>query len=133
MPQTVVYFYREADGKSPVLDWLAELRLSNSKGFAHCLAKLRLLRMSGFELRRPAADYLRDGIYELRAKQGTIQYRMLYFFHGRNIAVVAHGLTKEKAISPADMDRAILRRKHYEKDPAKHRSPESPEEFGSTA
>ena len=38
----------------------------------------------GHELRRPEADFLRDGIYEL-----------LYFFHGQNVAVLAHGLTKE--------------------------------------
>ncbi|MEH1871881.1 type II toxin-antitoxin system RelE/ParE family toxin [Nostoc sp.] len=34
----------------------------------------------GFELRRPAADLLRDGIYELRAKHVRVQYRILYFF-----------------------------------------------------
>jgi hypothetical protein len=34
-------------------------------------------------LRRPHADYLEDGIYELRWRNGTVQYRILYFFHGR--------------------------------------------------
>jgi hypothetical protein len=28
------------------------------------------------------ADYLRDGIYELRPTFGGIHYRILYFFHG---------------------------------------------------
>ena len=79
MPQTAVYFYRDAEDDSPVLDWFSELRRSNRKAFAHCLAKLRLLQATGHALRRPAADYLRDGIYELRAKQGTVQYRAGHF------------------------------------------------------
>jgi phage-related protein len=115
------------------------LCLSGSERFAQnvlrhlpiCLAKLRLLRIFGHELRRPAADYLRDGIYELRAKHGTVQYRMLYFFHGRNVAVIAHCLTKEKAVPPDDIDRTITRRSRYEKDPARHRCPQTVEDLGA--
>ena len=51
------------------------------------------LREMGHELRRPEADFLRDGIHELRLSFQMVQYRMLYFFfQGR--AVVTHGLTK---------------------------------------
>jgi hypothetical protein len=39
------------------------------------------------ELRRPEADYLQDGIYELRVGFQHVNYRMLYFFY-KNIAVV---------------------------------------------
>jgi phage-related protein len=49
----------------------------------------------GFELRRPAADFLRDGIYELRAKHVRVQYRILYFFHGQNVVILAHAIIKE--------------------------------------
>ncbi|HEY3860695.1 MAG TPA: type II toxin-antitoxin system RelE/ParE family toxin [Verrucomicrobiae bacterium] len=63
----------------------------------------------GPELRRPAADYLRDGIYELRAKQGHVQYRMLYVFQGRDVVVLAHALTKEDEVPKPDIDRAIKR------------------------
>jgi hypothetical protein len=110
MPQTEVYFYCETDKTSPVLNWFSELRQQNEKAFVNCLAKLRLLRMHGHELRRPAADYLRDGIYELRAKLGIVQYRLLYFFEGRNVAIVAHALTKERRVPPADIERALERR-----------------------
>jgi phage-related protein len=75
---------------------------------------------SGHELRRPAADYLRDGIYELRAKRGRVNYRLLYFFHGRNVAIVAHGLTKEAAVPRADIDRALVRKRAFEADPEGH-------------
>jgi hypothetical protein len=38
--------------------------------------RLQLLADLGHTLRRPAADYLRDGIHELRAKANRVQYRM---------------------------------------------------------
>ncbi len=63
---------------------------------------------------------LRDGIYELRAKKGHVQYRLLYFFHGRNIAILAHGLTKEDRVPPVDIERAIKRKKLFEANPKAH-------------
>src|SRR5690348_14564862 len=72
------------------------------------------------KLRRPAADYLRDGIYELRAKQGHVQYRILYFFHERKVAILAHSLTKEAAIPPVEIERAIKRKKLFESNPRKY-------------
>jgi hypothetical protein len=115
------------------LDWLIEHRGSDPKAFVQCLAKLRLLRMSGYELRRPAADYLEDGIYELRAKRGTVQYRLLYFFHGRNVAIVAHGLTKKGTVPPVEIARAIERKRNYESNPARHCSPQRIEDVGTSA
>ncbi len=81
-----------------------------------------LLAALGHELRRPHADLLRDGIYELRARVGRVNYRLLYFFHGRDVAVVAHGLTKEREVPDGDIERAIERKANYERSPAKHRA-----------
>jgi hypothetical protein len=120
MPATQVVFYQEADGHAPVVDWLQELLETNERAWANCRARIELLVQFGHELRRPAADYLRDGIYELRAKQGHVQYRLLYFFHGRQVAVLAHGLTKEDEVPPADIERAIKRKKLFETNPKAH-------------
>jgi phage-related protein len=79
-----------------------------------------MLAQFGHELRRPATDYLRDGIYELRAKQGHVQYRILYFFHQRQVAVLAHSLTKEVTIPVAEIERAIKRKNLFESNPRKH-------------
>lgn len=51
---------------------------------------LRLERLGevGHELRRPEADFLRDGIYELRVSLRGVHRRILYFFHGAVAAVV---------------------------------------------
>ena len=77
MPQTEVLFYREA-GEAPVLAWLEDLLRTDRKAFAKCRARIDLLEQEGHHLRRPVADYLRDGIYELRAHKGTVQYRMRF-------------------------------------------------------
>ena len=120
MPRTQVAFYQEADGEAPVVNWLRELLRTNERAWSNCRARIELLAQSGHELRRPAADYLRDGIYELRAKQGHVQYRLLYFFHGRQVAILAHSLTKEDKIPDVDIERAIKRKKLFEANPKEH-------------
>lgn len=78
------------------------------------------LRQLGYELRRPVADFLRDGIYELRLEHQNVNYRILYFFHGRVAAVVSHGLTKEDVVPVNDIDKAIERKQKFETDPVGH-------------
>ena len=80
----------------------------------------RLARHSEARFRRPVADYLRDGIYELRARRGRVNYRLLYFFHGRGVAILAHGLSKEDEVPDAEIERAIERKKAFAKAPARH-------------
>lgn len=120
MPATDVVFYKDVDGEAPVLVWLQELQRRNKRGFAKCVARIRRLAEMGYELRRPEADILRDGIYELRAKAGHVQHRILYFFHGRNVAILTHALTKEDKVPDEDIDRAVKRRKLFLKDPENH-------------
>jgi phage-related protein len=93
MPETQVVFYREDDGTVPMLEWLDG---QPRKALDKCRVRIERLRELGHELRRPEADYLRDGIYELRVRLGTQNYRMLYFFHEDIAAVISHGLVKEK-------------------------------------
>ena len=120
MPQTRLLLYKEADGSIPVKQWLEELQRTDRRGFAKCVERIRRLAALGHELRRPHADFLRDGVYELRARRGTVNYRVLYFFRGKGIAVLAHGLTKKGKVPKADIDRVVRRKKAHEKDPAKH-------------
>jgi phage-related protein len=93
MPRTRVVFYRDPEGNVPILDWLDELP---EKALDKCRVKIERLQELGHELRRPEADYLRDGIYELRVRVGSVNYRMLYFFHESVAAVVSRGVIKEQ-------------------------------------
>ncbi len=78
----------------------------------------------GNELRRPMADYLRDGVYELRIRQLGVNYRILYGFVGRNVVLVSHGLTKEKVVPPMEFELAIRRLEKFRENPVKHTSHE---------
>ncbi|HEV2246208.1 MAG TPA: type II toxin-antitoxin system RelE/ParE family toxin [Terriglobia bacterium] len=120
MPTTKLIFFREPDGTAPAVEWLTQLRKENGKAFAKCRVRLDRLALMGHELRRPEADYLRDDIYELRTRLGTVNYRMLYFFHGRQAVVVSHGFTKEADVPRREIEQAIARRRAFLAEPSKH-------------
>ena len=117
MPKTDVVFYREDDGSVPILDWLDSLP---PKALDKCTVRIERLGELGHELRRPEADFLQDGIYELRVGLQHVNYRILYFFHGRMAAVVSHGLVKEREVPPIEIARAIQRKRKFEKNPKTH-------------
>src|SRR5882672_8919316 len=117
MPKTRVVFYKEDDGSVPILEWIDSLQ---EKALDKCRVRIERLAELGHELRRPEADLLRDGIYELRVGLQHINYRMLYFFHGRVAAVISHGLTKEDRLLARDIQKAIERKQRFENDPERH-------------
>ena len=117
MPVIEVIFYQEENGAVPLVEWLDSL---TAKAQDKCLARLKRLEDLGHDLRRPEADYLRDGIYELRVSLQGLQSRMLYFFHGKAVAVVSHGIVKEQQVPPKEIDRAVERKKKFMAGPRRH-------------
>ena len=117
MPVTEVVFFAERAGTVPVLDWLDGLPL---KARDKCFVRIERLAALGHEMRRPEADYLRDGIYELRIRMGRVNYRILYFFHRRRVVVLAHGLTKEEEVPERDIEVAIRRGREFTANPGPH-------------
>jgi phage-related protein len=117
VPLIEVLFYQDDDGTVPLLEWFAEL---SPKALDKCLARLVRLEELGHELRRPEGDLLRDGIHELRASLQGIHYRTLYFFHGNKVAVVSHGLIKERVVPPKDINLAITRKNRFTANPQRH-------------
>jgi phage-related protein len=81
---------------------------------------LDFLRELGYEARRPLAEYLGDGIYELRIRHGRAQFRILYAFGECGEIVLLHALQKERVIPIMDLRRAQHRRDAYLKDPDRH-------------
>lgn len=122
MARTKVVLYREDDGKVPILEWLDSLP---SKAVAKCRVRIERLAELGFELRRPETDFLRDGVYELRVGLQGQNYRMLYFFHGKAVAILSHGLVKERAVPPKEIDKALERKRKFAADPNRHRHEET--------
>ena len=117
MPRTTVVFFKEEDGSVPLLDWLDGLE---DKAKDKCVVRLERLAELGHELRRPEADFLRDGIYELRTHKGHVQYRMLYFFDGNTAAVVSHGVVKEDRVPSGEIELALNRKAMFLKNRARH-------------
>ena len=124
MPPTQVFFFQD-ERDIPVRSWLRELRRTDKQAYAKCVAYIRLLAQLGHDLRRPLADYLENDIYELRIRRGRVNYRILYFFHGKNIAILAHGLAKEGVIPKVNLTRAVKRKEAFLEDPEKHTYEES--------
>lgn len=116
MPRTQLLFYREA-GEVPALDWLER---QSGRAQAKMVAAMALLRDHGHELRRPWADLLRDGVYELRVRLGHTNYRLLYSFCERQVVLICAGLTKEGKVPDSEIDRAVARRQRFEADPGEH-------------
>jgi len=117
MGACIIKCYCEQNGNAPVLAWLKRLP---PKIQDKCFVKLERLAALGHELRRPEADYLRDDIYELRIRFQSVNYRILYFFHGRDAVILAHSLTKESYIPLAAIELAIERRKAFKLSPELH-------------
>ena len=117
MPAMDVVYFAEEDGTCPLLEWFQELPKKVGDGVRD---RIRRLKESGHELRRPLADTLRDGIHELRVRRGNVQYRILYFFCGQQ-AVLSHGFVKRGRRVPAnEISLAASRRLMFERNSSAH-------------
>jgi phage-related protein len=120
MPPTEVQAFRDHNGEVPIQDWLDEIERREPKAYQKCLARILDLSRKGYEMRRPHADLLRQGIYELRASFSGTHYRMLYFFFGKSCVAVSHGVTKEDRVPPKEIELAIARMELVKRDPLKY-------------
>ena len=117
MPGTDIVIYKDEDGSVPLIEWL---ETQTPKVQDKCIALIELLASRGRELRRPHADYLDRGIYELRPTVRHVQYRVLYCFVGRNVVLLTHGLVKTKKIPAQQIDKAIEHREKFIHNPQRH-------------
>jgi hypothetical protein len=124
VPRTRVVYFANQDGAAPLLSRFDKWP---KKAVDKCVVRIERLQELGHELRRPEADTLRDGIYELRVRHLNVNYRILYFFHGKT-AVLFDGLTKEAEVPAKEIDRAIVAKNLFAKNPAKHTYGENDDE-----
>ncbi len=120
MPVTEVRAYCDAKGEIPVQAWLDDIERTEPRAYRKCLARILELEEQGNAMRRPHADYLQEGIRELRATLSGIHYRILYFFYGQNVVALSHGITKEKKVPQKEIDLAISRMNLVLKSPDKY-------------
>ena len=101
-----LYYFIDERGNNPVKEFIDSLP---SKEQTKVLAYMVELLHCGHQLRRPMADYLGEGIYELRPKNNRIFY---FFFMRRNSAVMVHAMKKKTNKIPEEDLRLCLKRKN---------------------
>lgn len=114
-----VNFFEAEDGSCPVREFLDSL---DTKMRAKLLKSVAMLEVYGSQLREPYSKPLGEGIFEIRAKQGTDITRVLYFFMvGRQIILTNGFIKKSQKTPPNEIALAkkyradYLRRKENEK------------------
>ena len=106
-----VVFYKNKKGEAPAIDFLESL---DPKMKAKMTRTINLLEANGYKLREPYTKSLRDGIFELRAKEGSDITRVLYFYVLGDKAVLTHGFIKKtNKTPPSEIERAIQYRDEY--------------------
>jgi len=93
-----VIFYRNISGQCPTEKFINGLPYDDAEEIVAAIAALREL---GNKARRPLADYLEDGIYELRARRLQRRFRVLYTFVGKEAILLLTGFVKKSKAVPA--------------------------------
>ena len=102
-------FYETSAGRSPVRDFLDELKESDPDDFAAVMAGLAKLRNRNYH-RPPLSKNVGDDLFELR-HVGKLNTRLLYFFmKGRRI-ILLHGIRKKTRALPLRERQVALKRK----------------------
>ena len=87
-----VDFFKHDNGECPVIEYLNSI---NIKLIAKMAWTIGLLETNGNMLGMPYLEQLEDGIFELRAKQGSDISRVLYFFCIGKKIILTNGFTKK--------------------------------------
>lgn len=99
-----VYYFVDERGYKPVEEFIKSLP---TKERAKIFAYIVELKNQGHNLCRPIADYVGDGIYELRPKAN----RIFYFFLLKDNAVLIHAIRKKTDKIPEGDLKLCLKRK----------------------
>lgn len=111
MEEFEAIFYATVDGREPAREFILKL---NVKMRAKVLRTITLLEHNGTNLRMPVSQYLREGIFELRAQVSTDITRVFYFFVVGKKAVLTNGIVKKTQKTPeAAIELAIKYRQDY--------------------
>ena len=110
MEEFEIIIYKKENGESPASQFMEGLQ---EKMQAKIAMGIYLLRKNGNLLREPYTKHLEDGIFELRAKQGSDISRVLYFFVIGKRIVLTNGFIKKTQKTPKE---PLLLAKKYRND-----------------
>lgn len=109
-----VEFFENTDGTFPAEEFILS---QNEKMKAKLYRLICLLEEYGPELREPYSKKLKDGIFELRTKQGSDISRILYFFVIGGTIILTNGFVKKTQKNPTrEIELAKKYRAKYEQE-----------------
>ena len=111
MSYTVEY-YEKVDGTRPAEEFILA---QDTKMRAKIFMMLEFLESKGPALREPYSKPLGDGVFEIRAKQGSDITRVLYFFVVGQKIILTNGFVKKTPRTPpSEIERAKRYRIDYQ-------------------
>ncbi len=92
---------KRPDGTSEFIEYISSL---SAKDKAKLLATISKTEENGIEVAKKMkwVEKLRDGIFEIRSKQGSDIQRALYFYQTENELLITHGFTKKTQKTPVN-------------------------------
>lgn len=91
-------FYLDADGSSPVEEFLSGLDLKTRARFYWSMEQLRVRNVQAKE---PLVRHLDGDLWELREESQTNIYRIVYFFFTGRRIIFLHGFQKKTQRTPS--------------------------------
>ena len=117
MSQFEIIFYTKEDGTQPAREFMNGLSLKMRARVAKIVA---MLQEYGGQVRMPYSEYLKDGIFQIRAQQEGNIVRVLYFFWDGKKVILTNGFTKKTNKMPsAEIERAKRYKADYERKEAR--------------
>ncbi len=102
-----IYYYKDIGGRDHIKNFIDSLDIHDQQ---KALAYIALLKEHGHNLRRPIADNIGNGLYELRPKGN----RVFYFFFLKDSAVLVHAIKKKTdEISKSDIQISLRRKNEF--------------------
>ena len=111
MPRFEVDFYEKENGEQPAKEFMLSL---DKKLRAKLADTIVILQDNGYELREPYSKHISEGIFELRAKQGSDITRVMYFFYVDRHIILTNGFIKKTQKTPqSEIEKAKRYRSDY--------------------
>ena len=111
MPRFEVDFYEKENGEQPAKEFMLSL---GKKLRAKLADTIMILQDNGYELREPYSKHISEGIFELRAKQGSDKTRVMYFFYVDRHIILTNGFIKKTQKTPqSEIEKAKRYRSDY--------------------
>lgn len=104
-------FYEKENGEQPAKEFMLSL---DKKLRAKLANTIMILQDNGYELREPYSKHISEGIFELRAKQGSDITRVMYFFYVDRHIILTNGFIKKTQKTPqSEIEKAKRYRSDY--------------------